>query len=210
MSRKPDSVFINVPFDRHYTKLFRALVFAVHDCGFVARCALEGNDGSETRLAKLYDIIRDSPLGIHDLSRTTLDRKNRLPRFNMPLELGMFLGAKRYGGPAQQKKSCLILERDPYRYQKFCSDIAGQDIRAHNNSVADAIAATRNWLQAARKSRPFPAAGTLEKHYLQFRIDLPKMCSRQGDRVSDLTFIDYRIYVAAWIAENVSMVLAPA
>ena len=85
-----ESVFINVPFDRQYAKLFRALVFAVHDCGFIARCALEGDDGSETRLTKLYEIIRDCPLGIHDLSRTSLDRKNRLPRFNMPLELDSF------------------------------------------------------------------------------------------------------------------------
>ena len=45
-----ESVFINVPFDRRYSKLFRALVFAVHDCGLVARCALEGDDGSEARL----------------------------------------------------------------------------------------------------------------------------------------------------------------
>lgn len=41
-----DRVFINVPLDRRYKKLFDALVFAVHDCGFVARCALESDDGS--------------------------------------------------------------------------------------------------------------------------------------------------------------------
>ena len=203
MPRASESVFINVPFDRHYTKLFRALVFTVMDCGFRARCALEGDDGSETRLAKLQNIIRDSPLGIHDLSRTTLDRANRLPRFNMPLELGLFLGAKGFGDPAQRRKSCLILERDPYRYQKFCSDIAGQDIRAHTNNVARAISATRNWLQAARGRRRFPSAAKIEVHYLQFRVDLPKMCHHRGDRVSDLTFLDYRTYAAGWIEENV-------
>src|SRR5476649_1388241 len=144
---KAESVFINVPFDRQYTKLFRALVFALHDCGFFARCALEGDDGSETRLTKLYDIIRDCPLGIHDLSRTSLDRTYRLPRFNMPLELGLFLGAKRYGGSAHRGKSCLILDRKPYRYQIFCSDIAGQDIRAHENNIENAIRVVRNWLQ---------------------------------------------------------------
>jgi hypothetical protein len=203
MPRKRQSVFINVPFDRRYTKLFRALVFTVHDCGFISRCALEGDDGSQARLAKLFDIIRDSPLGIHDLSRTTLDRANRLPRFNMPLELGMFLGAKRYGDRRQRLKSCLILERDRFRYQAFCSDLAGQDIRAHNNSVADAIAATRNWLQSARGGRAFPSGAMIERHYLQFRIDLPKMCSRAGVPIGDLTFLDYRTFVSGWIAENV-------
>jgi hypothetical protein len=31
-----DSVFLNVPFDKKYSRLFDALVFAVHDCGFIA------------------------------------------------------------------------------------------------------------------------------------------------------------------------------
>ena len=78
------SVFINVPFDQKYRKLFHALVFTVHECDFVARCALEGDDGSQVRMDKLYEIVRESPHGIHDLSRTTLDSANRLPRFNMP------------------------------------------------------------------------------------------------------------------------------
>jgi len=44
-----DPVFLNVPFDRRYKALFEALIFAVQDCGFVARCALEGDDGSAGR-----------------------------------------------------------------------------------------------------------------------------------------------------------------
>ena len=35
-------------------------------------------------------------------------------------------------------------ERERYRYQKFCSDISGQDIRAPGNNVATAIAVARN------------------------------------------------------------------
>lgn len=42
-----ENVFINCPFDDEYQPLFRALVFAVQDCGFVARSALERDDGSE-------------------------------------------------------------------------------------------------------------------------------------------------------------------
>jgi hypothetical protein len=198
-----ESVFINVPFDRQYAKLFRALVFAVHDCGFFARCALEGDDGSETRLTKLYEIIQTCPLGIHDLSRTSLDRKNRLPRFNMPLELGLFLGAKRYGGAPHRGKSCLILDRKPYRYQIFCSDIAGQDIRAHENNIETAIRVARNWVQAARPAKSLPYAATIVRHYVQFRADLPGMCASRESSLSDLTFIDYRLFVQGWLAENI-------
>ncbi|MCP4153886.1 MAG: hypothetical protein GY757_39535 [bacterium] len=36
-----NSVFINCPFDREYSPLFYAVVFAVFGCGYIARSALE-------------------------------------------------------------------------------------------------------------------------------------------------------------------------
>lgn len=198
-----DAVFINVPFDSRFKKLFDALVFAVHDCGFVARCAREQDDGSQIRLEKLYGIIADCRYGIHDLSRTTLDRKSRLPRFNMPLELGIFLGAKRFGGSAHSRKSCLILDRDPYRYQIFCSDIAGQDIRAHHNQVGYAIAAVRDWLRAARPSSVgIPGSVRMGQRYISFRVALPAGCRAAELDARDLTFLDYRTLVVGWLDEN--------
>lgn len=202
MATTPEGVFINVPFDRRYLKLFHALVFTVHECGFVSRCALESDDGSEIRINKLYAIIRSCALGIHDLSRTTLDGTNRLPRFNMPLELGIYLGAKNFGDATQRRKSALILERDQYRYQKFASDLAGQDIRAHNNTVADALRAVRNWLRSARLRADIPGAATISRRYLGFRRDLPSMCGAEGVQVGESGFLDYRTFVVAWIEEN--------
>src|SRR5678809_354803 len=124
------SVFLNVPFDRGYRPLFHAIVFTVFDCGFVARCGWESADGSKVRLDKIYELIAECRYGIHDISRTEPDATTRLPRFNMPLELGVFLGAKRYGSGLHREKSCLILDRERHRYQRFCADIAGQDIAA--------------------------------------------------------------------------------
>ena len=40
-----------------------------------------------------------------------------------------------------------ILDRARYRYQQFCSDIAGQDIRWHDDLPETAIKVVRNWLQ---------------------------------------------------------------
>lgn len=202
MGTRPEGVFINVPFDRRYLKLFHALVFTVHECGFISRCALESEDGSEIRIDKLYRIIRDCALGIHDLSRTTLDTANRLPRFNMPLELGIYLGAKHFGDQNQKRKSALILEREPYRYQKFCSDLAGQDIRAHNNTVVEAIGRVREWLRSARPSSIVTGSSVIANRYLAFRCDLPTMCRAEGMSVSGISFLDYRTFVIAWLEEN--------
>jgi hypothetical protein len=85
-------VFINCPFDDDYRALFRAIIFAVIACGFRARCALEISDAATARIEKIYKIISECGYGVHDISRTELDEVNQLPRFNMPLELGIFLG----------------------------------------------------------------------------------------------------------------------
>ena len=194
-------VFFNVPFDPRYKKLFRALVFAVHDSGFAARCALERSDSGQIRLDKLYELIESCEFGVHDLSRTSLDSVNRLPRFNMPLELGLFLGARRFGSGRQRRKRVLILDNVPYRYQKFCSDIAGQDIRAHGNTVTGAIRAVRDWLREVTGTA-VPGEVRIENRYLQFQKSLPAMCLTNGVAASRLSFLDYRAFVDGWRAEN--------
>lgn len=149
-------VFINCPFDPQYKDLFEAIVFAVSDCGFRPRCALEVDDGSQIRIEKIFNIISDCRFGIHDISKTELDEGTLLPRFNMPLELGMFLGAKKYGQGEHRDKTCLILDRESYRYQKFISDISGQDIRSHGNDPRMSISIVRNWLRSSSPSITMP------------------------------------------------------
>ncbi len=189
-----EQVFINCPFDGEYRPMFEALVFAVHDCGFVARCALEFEDGSQVRIDKIQGLIKICRLGIHDISRTELDDTWKLPRFNMPLELGLFLGAKRYGTGDQRKKLALILDREPFRYQKYCSDIAGQDIRAHQGDPHEAVKIVRNWLRNASVASGnvvIPSGSVMVERYERFQRALPSMCDRlQLDR-DELIFNDY-------------------
>jgi hypothetical protein len=90
MSAYDDSVFVNVPFDRKYSRLSDAVIFAIYDCGFVARSALEIEDSGQARVEKILDIIEQSKFGVHDISRAGIDRNTKLARFNMPLELGFF------------------------------------------------------------------------------------------------------------------------
>lgn len=105
------SVFINCPFDDDYRPLFYAVVFAVYDCGLVPRCSLEVSNAGNVRIHKIVSLIKDCRWGIHDLSRTELN-PNGLPRFNMPLELGIFLGAQRLHGPGSGDHSSEELADD--------------------------------------------------------------------------------------------------
>lgn len=173
-----DNVFINCPFDSDYKPLFDAIVFAVHDCGFVARCTLEEGDASQVRIDKIYNIIEDCRYGIHDISRTELDEVSHLPRFNMPLELGIFLGAKRFGVEEQTAKKCLVMDIESYRYQKFISDIAGQDISVHDNSPEEVVKIVRNCLLTASDRQTIPSGGIIWKRYRHFLRDLPQVAQR--------------------------------
>ena len=194
-----DNVFINCPFDSAYQELFDAMVFAVHDCGFIPRCALEEDDASEVRIDKIYSIIADCRYGIHDISRTELDENSGLPRFNMPLELGIFLGAKKFGIEEQKGKKCLILDTEPYRYQQFVSDISGQDIQAHNNRSREVITHVRNWLRAASRRETIPSGSIIWKRYQEFMEKLPQTAQECRLTVEELIFNDYTLLVAQWL-----------
>lgn len=193
-------VFINCPFDDLYRPIFEAIIFAVHDCGYVARSSLEVTDASQVRIEKITTIIASSRFGIHDISRTEIDPDTQLPRFNMPLELGLFLGAKRFGSAKHRSKTCLILDVDRYRYQKFMSDIAGQDIAAHGGSPFEAIKAVRNWLSAAApQSVKIPGGAVIGRRYSTFREELPTACERLQLNPNELTFNDFVLQVEEWL-----------
>ena len=197
------NVFINCPFDDEYRPLFEALVFAIHDSGYIAHCALEGDDGSEVRIEKIARIIAVCKFGIHDVSRTEPDTTTALPRFNVPLELGMFLGAKRFGHAEQTQKTCLILDVERYRFQKFISDIAGQDIHSHGGDVAKLIKVVRDWLSdATPASITIPGGALIAARYELFRDELPAMCEKLRLNVSELTFNNYVVQVEEWLKVN--------
>ena len=181
----------------------RALVYTIHECGFWARCALEAEDSGEERIRKIKRIIRECRYGIHDISRVELDAVNHLPRFNMPLELGLFLGAQEYGAGEQARKCSLVLDTDRYRYQKFCSDIAGQDIRAHEGDPSKLVAAVRAMLSTALDGRArLPGAAAIRKRLAAFASDLPASSRKMHVRVPELQFVELRFLVEEWLRTN--------
>ncbi len=192
-------VFINCPFDDGYQPIFNALVFTVYELGFVARCARETDDSGEVRLAKIERIIEQCRFGIHDISEVRLDILNNLPRFNMPLELGLFFGCKRFGGKVQSQKLSLVLDVEPYRYQKFISDIAGHDIRSHGGQSEQAIIAVRNWLAAASKRKRVPGGLAVAGRYRRFTKDLPQLCKTARLEPEAMTFSDLSNVIVDWL-----------
>lgn len=191
------SVFINCPFDGKYHSLFRAMVFAVLRAGFYARSALEESDSGELRLSKIFRIVAECKFGIHDLSRTQLD--GGWPRFNMPFELGVFLAAKQFGQDDQKEKNCLVFERKPHSYERFLSDIKGQDIEAHLSDPRIMISKIRDWLAANAPRRSIPGGSAIWGDYKKFMRWLPKKCGAVRLKPKELTFLDFWELADEWI-----------
>ena len=201
-------IFINCPFDDDYAPLFDAMVFVVCRCGFRPRCVKELDDGSQNRLEKIEDIIGECLFGIHDISQTALDAKTNLPRFNMPLELGLFLGAKKWGRADNRHKKCLVFDREEFRYQKFLSDLAGQDITPHKGEPRILVIETRNWLLSA--SPGLPGGSAIWDEYKTFKSNLPAMCSEMKLVESELIFNDYTRLVDEWLERQQQLSQAPS
>jgi hypothetical protein len=195
-----DDVFINCPFDSDYAPVFRALIFCILACWFRPRSAREVDDAGHTRIEKLFGIIEESRYGVHDLSRTELDASSGLPRFNMPLELGIFLGAKRYGRPAQKLKRILILDIEPYRYQRFISDLAGMDIHAHAGDAEVALTRTRDWLANVSR-RKLPSGAVVRGLYGRFLADLPALAAELEFEPESIPYVDFERIVAGWLLQ---------
>jgi hypothetical protein len=176
------------------------MVFAIHDSGFFPRSALEYDDAAQNRLEKILDLIEGCRFGIHDLSRTEVSAAG-LPRFNMPLELGLFLGCKRFGGEPHPRKACLVLDRDRYRFQRFISDIAGQDVHAHGDEPRKVVREVSGWLRTASRRKRVPG-GDVWHRFERFTAALPALCRELEIEEEELTFVDRSRLISEWLREN--------
>jgi hypothetical protein len=200
----PDrGVFVNCPFNMGYREQFNALIFAVYDCGFYPICALESADSGEVRFSKICALIGECRYAIHDLSRIKIDPNTQLPRFNMVLELGIYLGAKMFSGSGGLAKVCVVMDTEQYRYRDFCSDLAGLDIEAHNDAPLKLVCVVRNWLRNYQEDEELTPDGEhIFNRYKQFLVNLTGRCERVHRNPKSLIFRDYVSMLEGWLAEH--------
>jgi hypothetical protein len=171
------SVFINCPFDDQYAPILHAITFAIIFAGYIPRSALERKDSGEERLDKIFKIIEECKYSLHDISRadSVPSDPNLPPRFNMPFECGIYYGARYFGNKTQKAKQLLILDSQPYRFQKTMSDIAGKDPDCHNNSSVEAIACVRRFLGHKSIVGEMPGEKHFQEQFAEFQRALPSI-----------------------------------
>jgi hypothetical protein len=199
---KPENVFINCPFDNEYFPLLKSLLFTLIYLDFVPKIS-ETRDSGDIRLRKIQKLMAISQYSIHDLSRMDPPKKKEYPRFNMPFECGIDFGLKMSDDAKYGEKTFLILEKEPHRYQKVLSDIAGNDIYPHRNEPELVVKAVRDWFSSMEKTTiPYKRIWLA---FNNFSVDYGRILAEDGytpkeiDEIGTLTFTDIITSMQAWI-----------
>lgn len=202
ITAQEDSVFINCPFTDDYKELFHCIIFCVLACGFRPRSALEAGDGGDIRLDKIVRLIKESHYSIHDLSAIELDSVNSLPRFNMPFELGLVIGCKKVAGKTYANRPILVMENNAYSSQKCLSDIAGQDLKAHQGSTIRIVTIVRTWLLQQSKRTGIPGHVRIQGAFVQFSSEIPELCDVAGLDCDEISYPDFVYLAQQWLIEQ--------
>jgi len=138
MALKPSydtRVFLNVPFDRRYESLFAALIAGLVYLGKRPTCVLEVPAEGAIRKDRILDQIRSCAMSIHDLSRVQYKTIHgaRLPRFNMPFELGLAIAVSKLDRRRPEHGVVLLEERN-HRLPVTLSDVNGLDAHVHEGT----------------------------------------------------------------------------
>jgi hypothetical protein len=138
--KRIESVFLNIPYDKEFEDLYVAYIVGLTQLGLHVKASLAvPNQG---RLETIIRLIEESDSSIHDLSRDELSQG--IPRFNMPLELGLAL----YRSHATKgRHRVYVFESKPYRTQRSTSDINGLDPQIHRGTAKGVMAGLRNILR---------------------------------------------------------------
>lgn len=201
-----EKVFINCPYDDAYEPLFCAIIFGVLANGFIPRCAKEVQ-GSQDRLTKILLMIANCGYGIHDISRTEMDEKTKLPRFNMTFELGISIGCQAFDA---EKKDFLILDTEQYRYRNFLSDLSGRDPLAHNNKPEEVLQHVNTWLGQKRieKSKDkgdYVGSKSINDFFKEFNEDFPELCQQTNADINNLTHHELIYLTSKWLEKKKEM-----
>lgn len=194
------NVFINCPFDEDYRQLLLSILFTVKYLGFFPRLTLEKSDAGTTRISLILELIVASKFGIHDLSRILATKKDEPARMNMPFELGMDFGCKKFRDAPWSEKHILILEKERYRYQAALSDLSGSDIKNHDDEPIKVTKAVRDWFITEVLGKG-PSHTKIWYAFNDFSADLEEKLLAEGHDQNDFGEIpipEIMAYMAQW------------
>ena len=180
----PDSVFLNIPYDRRFSRLYLAYIAGLIELGLTPKATL-GIPGGTARLDRIFDLIQTCRYSVHDLSRVQIDlAPPPTPRFNMPFELGLSIGWAKLN---PQRHTWFVYETQNRRAQKSISDLNGTDCNIHKGTPEGVMRELCNAF-VRRKNRP--TVGQMIQTYNFLHRSIPKLRRHSGAQ----TIFEARIF----------------
>jgi hypothetical protein len=184
-------VFLNIPYDKKFDRLFVAYIAGISAFGLVPRATLE-IPSSSRRLEKIVKLVGTCRYSIHDLSRVEVDRSApRTPRFNMPFELGLAVS-----GHTGAKRQWFVCEAMVFRLSKSLSDLNGTDPYIHDGKI---LGVFRELCNIFSKPRKQPTVHQMWQIYRELRRTLPAILRNSGSNSLYNTRVFKDLAVAAKI-----------
>ena len=184
--RRIQSVFLNIPYDSQFEDLYLAYIVGLTQLGLRINATLAvPNQG---RLDRIMELIEESDFSIHDLSR--IEASSGIPRFNMPLELGLALSRSR---ATHGRHQVFVFEKRRYRILRSTSDINGIDPQIHHGRPRGVMVGLRNIFRQLDRTTSVPEMLT---SYRAVKRRLPELRRVAGNQslfeaaaFSDLTAV---------------------
>jgi len=172
MTETTKSVFLNIPYDPHFTRQYLAYITAVSALSLVPEATL-GITGNR-RLDRIASLIERCAYSIHDLSRVQLDRNApATPRFNMPFELGLAVA----WAQAHSQHKWFVFESMRRRLNKSLSDLDGTDPYIHGGTVRGIMREVCNAFVSPVNQ---PTVPQMMKMYRELRRDSGRILKHAG------------------------------
>ncbi|MGB0788276.1 MAG: hypothetical protein ACPG7E_07310 [Marinirhabdus sp.] len=194
------NIFINCPFDSAYKPILQTLVFGSVYLGYRPLLS-ETVNAANSRISGIQKLIAQAKYSVHDLSRMESSKKNELARFNMPFELGIDIGCRKFGKKNHRTKCFLIFDKERYRYQQAISDISGNDIEVHENEPEIALRKFRNWIRKIEE-RHIDSANKIWRLYNEFMgdfYDVAREDELSKDDMDEMPWDEFCYYIGEWV-----------
>src|SRR5580698_464094 len=150
MPKTKEAVFLNIPYDPQFTRLYLAYITALSAMSFLPRATL-GITGNRR-------LDRIAP---------------RTPRFNMPFELGLVVAWSK----AHPQHKWFVFESVKRRLNKSLSDLDGTDPYIHGGKVRGVMREVCNAFVSPVKQ---PTVPRIMKMYRELRRDCPRILTNAG------------------------------
>lgn len=175
-SAEAEAVFINLPYDKAFERLYLAYIAGLSTLRLEPKAAL-GIPSGRPRLSRILDLVGNCRYSIHDLSRVQVDRvAPRTPRFNMPFELGLTVAWSELN---PDRHTWFVCETEERRALKSLSDLNGTDVQIHHGTVAGVMRELCNAFVAVGRQPDVPHMMVV---YRALRRSVHQIKTRAGAR----------------------------